>query len=87
MGLKNPTPGRLNYVRKAVGTAISDELDAVEDVVGYVRPTELLRVMFDIAVRYGKDSSVSVDEIEGLFENAVNQHSQFTIVVGPMAEA
>jgi hypothetical protein len=43
--------------------------------------------MFDIAVRYGKDSSVSVDEIEGLFENAVNQHSQFTIVVGPMAEA
>ena len=86
--MKSPPPSdRLNFVRTAIATVIADELDAVEDVVGYVRPCDVVQVMFDIAVRYGKDSSVAVEEIEHLFGNSVQEHTTTYVFFGPAAEA
>ena len=86
--MKGPPPSdRLNFVRKAIATVIADELDAVEDVIGYVRPCDVVKVMFDIAVRYGKDSSVAVEEIEHLFGNFVQEHTTTYLFLGPIAEA
>lgn len=89
MGMRDPNgKDRLSVVRSALATVIADELEAVEDEVGYVRPSELVRVMFDIAVKYGKETNVGVQEIESLFGSVVDRHTQFTIVLGgPMAEA
>ena len=88
MGMKGPPPpDRLAFVRKAIATAIANELDAVEDIVGYVRPGEVVRVMFDIAVGYGRDSSVAVEEIEHLLGTSVQRHTTAYVLMGPIAEA
>jgi len=86
VGMKSPED-RLNIVREAVATVIADEVDAVEDVVGYVSPNELLVILFDIAIKYGRDSSVEPDHIEHLFHKCVDRRTLITLIAGPIAEA
>ena len=84
--MKSPED-RLNIVREAVATVIADEVDAVEDVVGYVSPNELLVILFDIAIKHGRDSSVEPDHIEHLFHKCVDRRTLITLIAGPIAEA
>ena len=87
MGMKSAKDRRFDMVREAVAKAIANEVDAVEDVVGYVSPNELLVILFDIAIKYGRDSSVEPDHIEYLFHKCVDRRVLITLMLGPIAEA
>lgn len=78
---------RLNYVRKALAAVIADEVDAVEEVVGYIGPKELIVVLFDIAIKYGKDSSFEPNQLDRIFQRCLDYRTLTTVMVGPIAEA
>jgi len=86
VGIKTPED-RLNFVRKAVASVIADEVDAVEEVVGYIGPKELIVVLFDIAIKHGKDSSFEPGQLDHIFQKCLAYRTLTTVVVGPIAEA
>jgi len=85
--MKNSSEDRLLYIRRALATVISDEVDSVEDDVGYVRPEELLIVRFDIAVKFGRDSAMPCDQVGNLFNHCMTRRTVSTFLVRTPAEA
>lgn len=86
MGMKSDND-RLMYVREALTTAISDEVDAVEDVIGYIRPAELVVLMLDIAVEYAKGNDLSPDRVHDMFNGCMVRRSISTLMSRQVAEA
>jgi hypothetical protein len=87
VGIKKSEEERMLYVREALTAAISDEVDAVEDVIGYVRPAELVVLLFDIAVEYAKGNDLSPAQTHNMFNGCMARRSISTLMARQVAEA
>ena len=85
--MKKSEEERMLYVREALDAAISDEVDAVEDVIGYVRPAELVVLLFDIAIKYAQGNDLSPDQAHHMFNGCMARRSISTLMARQVAEA
>ena len=84
MGIKSK---REQAIRRCVADAIADEAEALEDVIGYISSSDLLRAMFDIAVEYASATDKTNDEIAVIFEKAFLRDDPIVILTQDIAEA
>jgi len=74
-------------IRGCIADAIADETEALEDMIGYISPSDLLHAMFDIAIDYANATEKTGDEIVSIFEDALLPEVPIVILTTDIAEA
>ena len=78
---------RSTVIHKSLADAIEDEVDAVEDVVGYISATELVRAMIAITIEISEATHMTRPELIEMFENTLLESSIIVLCPKNVPEA
>jgi len=78
---------REDVIHKCISDAIEDEVDAVEDEVGYISAAELTRTMIAITIEIADATRMTRPELISMFENMLLERSILVVHSDVMAEA
>jgi hypothetical protein len=78
---------RTQMIEESLARAIANEVDSVEDVVGYITPPDLVEGLLSITAKYAQATGIQPDRLSILFQKLLLATSPVVLVSDQIGEA